>query len=152
MVKIDGLKAIQKKLKSIDRDLAPELISQVTQDAFKNIKKRAEKHYNTGTMEDNIFRKISKSNLTGIVGIENNGMMVDAKGGKTNYAAFVLYGSKPHIIKPNKKKSLRFSSVKGFVFSKLVHHPGYKGDNFLKDGLQDTFNNIDSIIARLKDD
>jgi len=152
MIKVDGLKAINKKLKSIDRDLAPELISQLTQDAFKNIKKRAEKHYDTGTMEDNIFRKISKSSLTGIVGIEDNGMMVDVKGSKVNYATFVLYGSKQHIIKPNEKKSLRFSTVQGFVFSKLVHHPGYKGDNFLKDGLQDTFDNIDKIIARLKDD
>lgn len=152
MIKIEGLEAISSKLMSIDNSLAQEIISKVTQDAFSNVKNRAKKHYVTGTMENNIFRIISKKSLTGVVGIEDNGMMVDLKGKSVNYAIFVLYGTKPHTIKPKDKKAIRYPSVNSFVFSKSVQHPGYKGDNFLNDGVEDTYKNIDSIISRITDD
>ena len=152
MIKIDGIKEINKKLMSLDRDLAPTLVKDVTKDAYKNIRKRAEKHFDTGTMENNIFFKVSKKSLEGVVGIGDEGMMVQSKGVPLNYALFVLYGTKAHIIKHKDKKSLRWSSVNKFYFAKSVNHPGYKGDNILHDGLQDTLNNIDSIIARIKDE
>lgn len=152
MIRIDGIKDINKKLRSLDKDLATDIITDTTKDAYKNIKKRALRHYVTGTMEDNIFLHVSKSKLEGIVGIEDNGMMVDAKGKYVNYALFVLLGTKPHTIKPKEKKVLRYSSVNHFVFTKIVKHPGYKGDNFLQKGLNDTMGNLDSIIARIKDD
>jgi len=152
MIKIDGIKEINKKLMSLDRDLAPTLIKDVTKDAKKRIRKRAKKHFDTGTMESNLHYRVSKEKLEGYVGIHDEGMMVESKGVLLNYALFVLYGTKAHIIAHKDKKSLRWSSVNKFYFAKSVNHPGYKGDNILHDGLQDTLNNIDSIIARIKDE
>jgi len=153
VIQIDGIDEINKKLRSLDKNLAPALIKDTTKDAYKNIKKRALKHYVTGTMEDNIFFRVSKSKLEGVVGIDDNGMMVDVKGSEVNYALFVLLGTKPHQIKPKEKKVLRYSSVGHFVFTKMVKkHPRYTGDNFMRKGLKDTMDNLDSIIARIKDD
>ena len=50
------------------------------------------------------------------------------------YATFVHWGTKPHLIKPNKKKALRWpSGGSGFVFAKFVKHPGHKGDPWFVD-------------------
>ena len=57
------------------------------------------------------------------------------------YAPFVHWGAKPHDIEPNKRKVLRWAtdgkvykpSDRGdfFLFAKIVHHPGYKGDPYM---------------------
>ena len=149
-VDIFGLKEIHQSLNHIDKNLHPIIIRDATEDAFKNVRKRAEKHYKTGNMEDNISFKVRKT--FGEVYIEDNGMLVDYKGKKINYATFVLYGTRKHDIKPSKKKKLRYASVGAFVHAKLVHHTGYKGDNFLYDGVQDTFKKLDNIINKAVQD
>ena len=147
MIHIEGLKEVNRVLKKLDSDLAPIFLKDVTQDAFENVIERAIEHHQTGTMEDNIYQKVSK--LTGTIGIDDNGMMVDTKHGAMNYTLFVLYGTKKHDIVPKNKKSLRFSSVGAFVYSTRVKHPGYHGDNFLKYGVEDTFKNIDNIFNKV---
>ena len=47
------------------------------------------------------------------------------------YAAFVHWGTRPHVIEPRKKKALRWVGGGGFRFAKSVNHPGYKGDPWL---------------------
>lgn len=46
------------------------------------------------------------------------------------HAEFVHWGTRPHLIKPSKKKALRWTSGNRFVFAKFVKHPGYKGDPY----------------------
>jgi hypothetical protein len=46
-------------------------------------------------------------------------------------AHFVLNGTRPHTILPNKKKVLRFTVGGRIVFAKRVDHPGTKPNNFL---------------------
>lgn len=144
---ISGIKEINKSLNFIDKNLHPLIIRDATLDAYSNIRKRAEKHIVTGNMENNISFKVRQ--MFGEVYIEDNAMMVEYKGKKINYATFVLYGTRPHKISPKDKKALRFSSVGNFVFSKLIKHPGYKGDNFLYDGANDTFKKLDNIINKV---
>jgi len=148
---IDGLKEINRTLSAIDKSLYPELVVALTDDAYANVKKGSKKHIQSGNLDDNIAFKVSRNRLTGEVFIEDNAMMVDWKGKKVNYALFVLFGSRPHPINPKHKKALRFSSVGKFVFAKgIKKHPGYKGDNFLHDGVQETFNKIDKIFQGMK--
>ncbi|WP_395699081.1 hypothetical protein [Aquabacterium sp.] len=47
-------------------------------------------------------------------------------------ALFVHWGTKPHKIKPKRKKWLRWPAFDHYVFAKEVNHPGYKGDPWLK--------------------
>lgn len=48
------------------------------------------------------------------------------------YARFVHDGARPHVIEPDKRKALRWPVPGGFAFAKKVHHPGYKGDAWLR--------------------
>lgn len=50
---------------------------------------------------------------------------------------YVLEGTRPHRIRPRRAKALRFTARSGdLVFTKLVRHPGYRGDNFLLEALR----------------
>ena len=149
-IKIEGLASIQEAIVDLDRDMQEKLIKRVTVDAHENILNRAKVNYKTGNMENNITYRVRKKNLEGLVFIEDNNMMVEVSNGTSlNYALFVLYGTKPHFIKPKDKKNLRYASVNKFVYSKLVKHKGYAGNNFLEDGLNDTFKNINKIFKDL---
>lgn len=45
---------------------------------------------------------------------------------------FVLDGTRPHIIRPRRKKGvLRFEVDGRVVYTKIVHHPGTRPNNFL---------------------
>lgn len=46
-------------------------------------------------------------------------------------ALYVLYGTRPHLIRPVRAQALRFTVGGRVVFAKVVHHPGYQGRNFL---------------------
>lgn len=47
------------------------------------------------------------------------------------YAQFVHDGTRPHIIRPRKKKVLKFTVGTVVLYRPLVHHPGTKGRPFL---------------------
>lgn len=51
---------------------------------------------------------------------------------------FVIYGTKPHDIRPKAGGVLVFTprGGGGKIFTRLVHHPGYKGNNFLQKALR----------------
>jgi len=147
-VKISGLTETKEWLKNLDEEMSKKLIKKVTQDAFENVKKLGSQHTDTGNMESNIRHKVK--NNEGYVYIDDIGMLVDWKGKKVNYAAFVLFGSRPHTITPKHKKVLRSNSINDFVFDKKIHHPGYKGDDFLYKGVKQTLNKIDEIYKGIK--
>jgi len=78
-------------------------------------------------------------------------MLVNWKGKKVNYVNFVLFGTRPHIIKAKNKRALRFSykNLDEFIYRKSVHHPGYRGDDFLKKALDKTFSKLEKLIKDL---
>lgn len=49
-------------------------------------------------------------------------------------------GTRPHLIYPNKAKTLRFSSRGRIVYAKVVRHPGTKPNRFLTDNLPKVIN------------
>jgi hypothetical protein len=85
----------------------------------------------------------------GVVWIDNDNMLVEWRGKRINYANFVLFGTRPHTIKPKNKKTLRWNGLHDFVFAKRVHHPGFKGDDFLHKAIETTFRNLDTILRRV---
>ena len=68
------------------------------------------------------------------------------------YAVFVHWGSKPHFIHPKEKKALRWANGKGFLFAKWVKHPGYKGDPFFYDALEENVPKLNRYFERFIDD
>jgi hypothetical protein len=47
------------------------------------------------------------------------------------YAEFVTGGTQPHIIRPNSKRALSFTTSRGRVVTPIVYHPGNRGNSFL---------------------
>lgn len=57
-------------------------------------------------------------------------------GSNLHYARVHHDGSKPHIIRPNKAKMLRFESKGQQIFAHLVKHPGTPANRYLTDNLR----------------
>lgn len=60
---------------------------------------------------------------------------ITGRDGFTDYLGYVLYGTGPHVIRPNRAKALRFTTSSGVVFATKVNHPGNKGRNFVLESL-----------------
>lgn len=128
-----------------------ETIVEITDDVYENAKKNIAPHWATGNMETNLQQRVHRQELLGEVYISDDGMMVEWKGKMVNYALFVHFGSKPHVIEPKKKKSLRWAGVGDFVFAKKINHPGYRGDPFMTNSVTETFSNLENIFKRVYD-
>lgn len=55
--------------------------------------------------------------------------------GLTTYLGFVLRGTSPHIIRPRRRKALRFIHGGQLVFARSVRHPGTRARPFLTEAL-----------------
>lgn len=51
---------------------------------------------------------------------------------RTEYAAAVHEGSRPHVIRPRRAKALRFDVGGRTVYARLVRHPGTRARPFLR--------------------
>lgn len=52
------------------------------------------------------------------------------------YAIYVHEGTRPHVIRPNTARALRFEGAGGVVFAKKVNHPGYRGNPFIREAME----------------
>ena len=60
---------------------------------------------------------------------------ITGREGLTPYLGYILYGTGPHVILPNRAKALRFASGSGVVFATRVDHPGTSANNFVLESL-----------------
>lgn len=56
--------------------------------------------------------------------------------GLTNYLGYHHFGSGPHVIRPNRRRALRFVVGGRVVFATKVNHPGSAGTYFLTRALR----------------
>jgi hypothetical protein len=72
------------------------------------------------------------------VGHDAHGPYADVLAGKrglTDYLGYVLAGTPPHLIRPRRRKALRFLGRGGLVFARQVNHPGTRANPFLTKAL-----------------
>jgi len=152
MIKIEltGQEEIFSRLQKISHGIG-DFIAEATEETYEEVRKGAGKHIVTGRLENNVEIEVSRAKLEGKVYISDEGMMTPFKGG-TNYAAFVLFGTRPHDIRPKSRSMLRWSSDGAFHFAGAVHHPGYKGDDFLGRAAERTFSRLGEIAERILND
>lgn len=136
MIQVQGLKEIQKTFKKLDSNLANDVLESVIERSQDKALNLAKKHTVTGEMENSIFSKFYPNTKSGFIGAS------------APHAIFVHFGTRPHSIEPKDKKVLRFVSG-GFVFSKKVQHPGYGGDPFIINAINDTFKDLDNITREV---
>lgn len=99
----------------------------------------ADSHYRTGGLMRSLGHGAKK--ITG-------GWLIKHDLQVAHYAPFVHWGTRPRIITPKNKKSLRWSARGGFVFSKRVNHKGYKGDPYMIRAAQTALAEFDSMIDK----
>lgn len=57
--------------------------------------------------------------------------VVAGRRGVTDYLGYHMNGTHPHIIRPRRRKALRFTSGGSVVFARRVQHPGSRANPFL---------------------
>jgi hypothetical protein len=57
-------------------------------------------------------------------------------GSSLSYARAHHEGTKPHLIRPNTKRMLRFASKGQIVFAHMVRHPGTPANRYLTDNMR----------------
>lgn len=136
LIELQGLKRVNEVFDKLDTDLKKDLLREVTNKIGEKTKDNASKHTVTGEMEKSVFWRFNDNTAT--------------IGATAPHAVFIHFGTKPHIIEPNKKKTLAFVGKGGsFVFTKKVYHRGYKGDPFLYNAVNDVFKDIDNIYNEI---
>jgi hypothetical protein len=69
---------------------------------------------------------------------------------QASYAAYVVKGTRPHIIRPANGSVLAFEGAGGkMVFTRLVHHPGTKPNPFMQIAAEDARGKAEEVFAQL---
>jgi len=133
---LDEINKTFKKLADVDKSRTFKAFSSFV---YNRAIDRADEHTKTGVMMKSIFlNKI------------NNDYYIGADKKVAPYALFVHWGTKPHAIKRDKRKALRWADGGVFRFAKEVHHPGYKGDPFLTLALDDGIKKLPDFFDKLE--
>ena len=68
-------------------------------------------------------------------------------GPTAEYAPFVEFDTKPHLIKPKNKRALSFVVNGQRVYARVVHHPGTTAQQFVRPAFEDWVNSVGPAIA-----
>ena len=119
-ITVDGLKELFVDLGKLPDALQDGVMRRLSQVAYDDAQAGAGRHIQTGALFQSVFnRQVS------------GGRSVGHDRARAPHAPFVIQGTVPHTIRPKNKKALRWAGPGGFIFSKAVNHPGYKGDPYM---------------------
>lgn len=118
-VKVSGTQAVRLQMQRLAR--APfKALAQTAEDVEEIAEAGAAKHNKTGALVRSLYlRRIA------------DGFEIGHDLQHAPHAVFVHWGTKPHVIRPKNKKTLRWPSGGAFSFARSARHPGYKGDPWL---------------------
>jgi hypothetical protein len=161
-ITLTGIDELQQKAR-------PETITDSFRQFFNNATKAVERNVKEMTPVDNGHLRAS---ITGRVDTSNPPLysFVGTYGPAANYAPFVEWDTKPHDIRPKNGRFLSFQlggklmrgtarKVRGvaigggeWVFTRLVHHPGTKGQHMFERGADYSRNDIDDELSVMAND
>ena len=136
MIKIT-VRSVGSKEFQIDEKFVGPVVRDLAQVVYDETQAGADAHTKTGALFQSVFNRQTKT-----------GRAVGHDTGRAPHAAFVLFGTRAHEIRPKGKKSLRWAGPGGFVFAKVVKHPGYKGDHYLNDAADKAIARFAEILQR----
>lgn len=121
MIKIDisGDKAIQETFKQFIPKVQKQGLARLGAAIHDDVKQRIGKHTKSGALEQSL--RWIKANDEHVI---YNDLQ------RAPHARFVHWGTRPHVIRPKKRKALRWPVGGTFAFAKKVNHPGYEGDAY----------------------
>lgn len=142
---VQGQSEVTKFIKDVPERVATQALLKMSQLVYDKAQAKADVHTKTGALASSVYNEGSPGNpFQREVGFDSR---------IAPYAIFVHWGTKPHKIRPRNRKFLRFvGSGGGFVFAKEVNHPGYAGDPFLVNAMNEAVAQFDQIISQINGD
>lgn len=136
-IQVNGIKELIADLRALPDNLENKVILGMSQIAYDSAFKGAGRHSKSGALLQSLFnRKIP------------GGRSVGHDTGRAPQALWVNFGTRPHKIRPNKKKALRWAGPNGFIFAKIVNHPGYIGDPYMVKAKDDAVSQLQAIVDK----
>lgn len=120
-VNVTGTDKVRAMLDKLGPALSNKALAETAVKVEDYIRAEAGKHQKTGALNSSIYKQRTA-----------NGWDIGHDLRRAPHAVFVMFGTKPHLIKPKNKKALRWAGGGAFHFAKVVHHPGNKPDDWLK--------------------
>lgn len=118
--KITGDQAVRDMMRQIGEQGLSNALAATAEEVEAYVEGEAAKHNKSGRL----VASISKMRTPG-------GWWIGHDPRVAPHAIFAHWGTKPHKIRPNKKKALRWPAGSMFAFAKEVNHPGYEGDPWM---------------------
>lgn len=140
-VKVNGIDTAKAGIKDLPANTQRETIRAMSVIAERSVESGAARHNGDGSLFQSVFNRAI-----------SGGREVGHDPQRAPHAAFVIFGTRPHKIYPNKKKILRWAGPGGFIFARVVNHPGYIGDNYMARAADEALRQFDAIVTNaLKD-
>ena len=136
-VEVTGAKELIAELRDLPEAFQKPVINKLAAVAYDSAQKGAGRHVVTGAL----FQSLYNRPITG-------GRAVGHDPNRAPHAVFVNFGTRPHQIRPKNKKALRWASGNGFIFAKLVNHPGYRGDPYMVQAKDDALAQFSAIVDK----
>jgi hypothetical protein len=134
-ITVQGVQELILDLRKLPDNLKEQVILRMSQVAYNEAQAGAGRHIKSGALFQSVFnRQIS------------GGREVGHDRARAPHAAFVIQGTRPHGIAPKNKKALRWAGPNGFIFSKFVNHPGYKGDPYMDNASDKALAQFNTIL------
>jgi len=134
-LKVDGLDVAIRGIREIPPALERRVIEGMAQIAHSTMQAGADRHSKTGALFRSVFNRPTTA-----------GREVGHDTQAAPYAPFVVFGARPHTIRPKNRKALRWPSGGAFAFAKIVHHPGYRGDDYLTRAADDAVRQFAAVV------
>lgn len=135
-IQVTGLNEVKGELLQLPERLEREVIRQISDIAMRSVEAGAARHNRTGALFQSVYNRAIP-----------NGREVGHDPQRAPHALFVVFGTRPHKIRPKDKKALRWAGPGGFIFSRLVYHPGYIGDDYMKRAADNALRQFDTIVT-----
>lgn len=139
-ITLSGTDDIHEAFSQLVPKIQAKTISRLAQTVYADVRKGADRHTKTGSLYASInLRRQNDSTYWVFHQLQ-----------KAPYAPFVHWGSKPHVIRPRKRKALRWASGGAFRFAKFVNHPGYQGDPYMVTALNAAPQHFAAIVKAIQ--
>lgn len=138
-IELTGEKEIRAAFAALVPRIQEKAVARLAQKVFSDVVDGADSHTKTGSLHQSV--QLRKTAATEYVVYHDSQI--------APYWRFVHWGAKPHVIRPNRKKVLRWPSGNGFMFAKFVNHPGYKGDPYMVKAMQNAPRYFEQIIKSI---
>lgn len=133
---IKGAAEVVRELREMAPGIQRALILNMSQVAYDAAQDGIRPHSKKGELFSSLYNRSHQS----------GGREVGNDLSRAPQAMFVHWGTRPHKIRPKKRKVLRWAAGGKFIFAREVNHPGYKGDPYLIRAADAAVRRFDQIV------